>query len=241
MATKLVHEPDSAQCLEELPYYNRIEYPFPPPRPGIGVPSKNRREEWQKQYDYNIRWNNPYQSGYKPCQIRKKRDREYQTPQRFLMPPMEAKAHNCPNCQFCPKAPKRQQDEDTPPIWFIRHMENYTLQQQNDTPPLWFTNWMEANMASQEDEDTPPTWFTDYMAEHKHDCLDSLTKKVRENKKQIKILLIESSVIIKGMDRINRTLKAERTYPIRRPTTSNKTEPLLDTDKELAILANEID
>ena len=106
---------------------------------------------------------------------------------------MDAKAHYCPNCQFCPKAPKRQQDDNTPPPWFI--------------------NWMEANMASQEDDDTPPTWFMDYMADHKHDCLDSLTKKVKENQKQIRILLIESSVIIKGMDHINRLLTTDMTHP----------------------------
>ena len=61
--------------------------------------------------------------------------------------------------------------------------------------------------------------------------------------------MIESSVIIKGMDRINRLLTTDKTHPtldrlllseaeararINRLTTTNGTEPLLETDEELA-------
>ena len=204
----------------ELPPYFGWSGRNPTPLLPTPTPPASSQEKKKKGSNTLHRWN-CNQRGYEYRKPRQMIDRESQTLIEKGSQTMEAKAHCCPKCQSCPKAPKRQQEDNI--------------------PPPWFTNWMEANMTSQEDDDTAPPWFTDHMDDHKHNYLDPLTRRVKENQKQIRILLIESSAIIKGMDRINKTLKAERTHPIHRPITSNETEPLLDTDKELAILANEID
>ena len=284
MDTKLVYELDSAQCLAELPYYNRIDYTFPPPRLGTRSPNENRKGEWPKQNELNKyynpkkRWSNSLhrwncnQRGYEYRKPRQMKDKHSQTPKEKGSQTMEAKAHGCPKCQSCPKAPKEdnippswfsnwmeanmtpQEDDDTAPTWFTDYMEDYKhdcpdppiwftrhIRYTSETPPPWFTNWRETTKTSQEDDDTAPTWFIDYMEDHKHNYLDPLARRVKENQKQIRILLIESSTTTKGLDRINKTLKEERTHPTCRPTTTKETEPILDSDAELAILANKID
>ena len=155
-----------------------------------------------------------------------------------------------------------QEDDDTAPTWFIDYMEDYKhdcpdppiwftrhIRYTSETPPPWFTNWRETTKTSQEDDDTAPTWFIDYMEDHKHNYLDPLAKRAKENQKQIRILLIESSTTTKGLDRINKTLKEVWKYPVfltkRGQDTSRglmiPDDTILDSDEELAILANEID
>ena len=83
--------------------------------------------EWPKQHDLNkyynpkTRWSNRWncnQRGYeyrKPKQILLGKDKRSQTPKEKGSQATEAKAHGCPKCQSCPKAPK---EDNIPPPGF---------------------------------------------------------------------------------------------------------------------------
>ena len=151
------------------------------------------------------------------------KDKGSQTPKEKGSQTMEAKAHCCPKCQSCPKAPK---EDNIPPSWFSNWMEaNMTPQEDDDTAPTWFTDYMEDYTHDSPDppiwftrhirfaSETPPTWFTEYMEDHKHNYLDPLARRAKESQRQIKILRMENSATARSLDRINKTLKEVWKYP----------------------------